>query len=367
MLDRGAPLPSLTSLRWFAASIVFLRHGQELLAAGSETLQGRYARVADQGPTGVSFFFILSGFVLAWSRRPADTAREFYRRRFARIAPAYWVACLLAFGSVVLIDGKGEIWKSLFPLTFLQSWVPDSSVYYGGTPVAWSLSTEVAFYAAFPLLIGPLMRLDRRALKRILGVVIAVSIVTPLAIGSGEHNTGAAFWAIYINPTYRILEFVAGICLCALLLCGQRVRVTPPAAAAVAVAAYLAAGTAPVDAMWVAVTLIPFCLLIFVCAQSDSDGRRGLLHHAWLLRLGQWSFAFYLLHHLVIVQVARLDDELPAGDVPLVLLVLAAYVVATIAAYLLFRIVERPLEQRIRGTALRRDRVLGEEPAGAAR
>lgn len=45
---------------------------------------------------GVSFFFILSGFVLVWSFRSSDTPGEFYRRRFARIVPAYVAMCVVA-------------------------------------------------------------------------------------------------------------------------------------------------------------------------------------------------------------------------------------------------------------------------------
>ena len=67
-------LDSLTSLRWFAASAVFLRHAGVQLGLGP------------QGATGVSFFFILSGFVLSRATSGPPDARAFYRRRAARIA-----------------------------------------------------------------------------------------------------------------------------------------------------------------------------------------------------------------------------------------------------------------------------------------
>ena len=82
-------LDALTSLRWFAAFAVLLRHvGQTNAFPAFVTRHG-----LNQGVIGVSFFFVLSGFVLTWSRSDNDTSAAFYQRRFARLYPAYAVAC----------------------------------------------------------------------------------------------------------------------------------------------------------------------------------------------------------------------------------------------------------------------------------
>ena len=98
----------------------------------------------------------------------------------------------------------------------------------------------------------------------------------------------------------------------------------------------------------VAVTIIPFCLLIFVCAQADLSGKWTGLRHRRLIKLGQWSFAFYLVHQLVLrvleIHVpAPLDSS--SGRLALALL---GYAAATAIAYALFRLVEEPWERRIR-------------------
>jgi peptidoglycan/LPS O-acetylase OafA/YrhL len=49
------------------------------------------------GYSAVSFFFILSGFVLAWSMTPETTRGTSYRRRLARIYPAYLVMLGIAY------------------------------------------------------------------------------------------------------------------------------------------------------------------------------------------------------------------------------------------------------------------------------
>lgn len=77
---RVARLDSLTGLRIFAAAMVFARHvsGRGDLDNSEGTLN-----LLSSGLVGVSFFYIVSGFVLTWTARPGDRPREFHQRRFA--------------------------------------------------------------------------------------------------------------------------------------------------------------------------------------------------------------------------------------------------------------------------------------------
>ena len=100
-------LPSLTALRAVAALLVFGFHAVGLLAMFGRGHLGRAAgKLFASGPTGVSFFFLLSGFVLTWSHRgDAGTSRRplpgaattFWRQRAARILPAYFAAWILGY------------------------------------------------------------------------------------------------------------------------------------------------------------------------------------------------------------------------------------------------------------------------------
>jgi len=109
--DSGSRLPSLTGLRFLAALSVFLFHSS--LASSPIPPNGPVTPFADQGfahgyaavlghagPLGVSFFFVLSGFVLTWSSRPGEPARAFLRRRVVKIYPNHvvmWAVALLLF------------------------------------------------------------------------------------------------------------------------------------------------------------------------------------------------------------------------------------------------------------------------------
>lgn len=106
-------LDSLTALRWFAALAVFGRHSVRPV--------GFLQHLIPQGATAVSFFFVLSGFVLAWSWRDGDTARGFYRRRAARVYPAYVVAVVLGLVvAAVVRPWPTDAWPAV--LALVQAW-----------------------------------------------------------------------------------------------------------------------------------------------------------------------------------------------------------------------------------------------------
>lgn len=330
-------LPSLTSLRWFAATAVFLRHA---------SIQ---AHIGTQGATGVSFFFILSGFVLAWSFRPHQSARHFFARRVARIYPSYAVVTLVViplYFVVGRLSGANEAVLGIFTLTLLQSWVPDPAVYFAGNSVSWSLADEAFFYVLFPALILGIGRISKRArgggsLILLVAILAAVGIAVPAVLQpSGE--SGLAFWFIYINPSFRVVEFALGICLALLVRQGRLPRLPLGPCVALALAAYMLAGVVPMWAMWSATTLIPYSLLIVAAVQADLAGRtNAVLGSALLLRLGTWSYAFYLVHEAVITVIRSAGNKLGL-PLPVAAVALSSYVIAIGASALVYIRIEQP-------------------------
>lgn len=352
--DRSVRLPSLTSLRWFAAFIVFGTHVFPLIQGSS--LEAAYARVGQHGAVGVSFFFVLSGFVLAWTYRSGDSARAFYQRRFARIAPAYWVTSVLAFVVIAGVESDltvSRVSRAAFSFVALQSWVPDARVYLGGNPVGWSLSDEVFFYALFPLVILAAVRMSPRGLLLCAGsLVFFTAVVAPLVLAPETASSGFRIWALKISPIVRISEFVIGMALALLLRSGVRVpqlRVLTSAAVVLSVLAYVAAGWVPTYLAIGSLTLVPFSLLIVCFAQRDLLGETGWLHSRWLVVLGQWSFCFYLVHQLVIRVIAD-EVTISGGAAARLVYVAAALILGIGLSAALYRFVEHPFERRLRGT-----------------
>lgn len=339
-------LDSLTGLRFFAAFVVFLSHAGQLL---TDPQRKWVDIIGAQGFVGVSFFYILSGFVLTWSHREGDLATAFYRRRFARIVPAYWVCLVLGVFIVGYLSGdsRGSVIEASPSILGLQAWVPVDSIYYAGNAVGWSISCEIFFYALFPLLIAATR--SRGILIGLAASTAATLLVTPLALRPSIDFHGVAFWAVYVFPVQRLAEFTLGIGLAAAMRQGWRSPVPLPGAVAVSAVAYFVAGVVPFWAAVTLVTAIPFTLLIATAASADLAGRTSVFRKRRLVILGEWSYSFYLIHLLVVLCVqsamARVHT-LPDGSRPLFLVI--ALLVSVGASGCLYRIVEHPMERRFR-------------------
>jgi peptidoglycan/LPS O-acetylase OafA/YrhL len=146
-------LNALTGLRCFAAINIVLFH------FSNPNWFGWFAPVVNAGFASVSFFILLSGFVLAYNY--AGRARlgeldkgRFWEARFTRLYPIYFLSLLLSWRVIpaeYAAHSHGMFWTgmALTPL-LLQGWIPEIATFLN-TP-AWTMSAEAAYYMAFPWL-----------------------------------------------------------------------------------------------------------------------------------------------------------------------------------------------------------------------
>jgi peptidoglycan/LPS O-acetylase OafA/YrhL len=319
-------------------------------------------RVFGQGAVGVSFFFILSGFVLAWSARAGDTPRRFWQRRFAKVYPNHFVTWVPAL-AVAILAGTTITVPIVFTNLFLvHAWVPDIKVFYGMNSVSWSLACEAFFYLLFPLVFAGLRRLPERALWPSTTATMAVIWLIPVAVRILPDDMH--YWAIWVFPVARLPEFVLGILLARVVRAGLWPNVGTAPFVVLAIGGYIASAWLPFGFRIVAGTAIPLALLIAAVAVADLKGRPFPLRARWAVWLGEVSYAFYLLHLLGLRLVARVAgaDHSIAVEVALVLVTLGA---AVFGSWLLYIWVERP-GMRIFGPRRRTD-VLSPEPVSAGR
>jgi peptidoglycan/LPS O-acetylase OafA/YrhL len=332
-------------LRFVAALLVFANHVGDVAFPGRDDGAATWFAV---GRVGVSFFFILSGFVLTWSGA-ADVGRGTYVwRRLARIAPNHLLTWFVAVSAAVVVGASLSTRGAVLSLPLLQAWVPSSAVHFSVNPVAWSLSCELFFYATFPFMLPSLRRLGPAGRRLAVGAAVTATVAVPV-IASRTLSAETASWAVYILPLTRSFEFVLGVLLALELRAGRmpRVRVTP--AVVLVVVAVAAATALPPLYRPAAVTVVPFAMLIVAAAQRDLVGRGGWMAAPGLVRLGEWSFAFYLVHR---VGIAAVDRTIGFAGRPLPVAVALAWValgVAIALAALLYALVERPAERWLRG------------------
>lgn len=201
-------LPSLTGLRWLAAFGVFIGHAYPTAA------------FIPLAMASVSFFFVLSGFVLTWSARQDDTRTAFWRRRFFKVFPNHvvtWASMLVVIAVTGVATAPGfadddtsQGLPALTNLLLVHTWLPVRELIFSANPVSWSLAAELAFYLLFPLLFPVVARVRAALLPALLVGVIALIWLVPLVsmtltgppVAEGQLDEPMLrFWFVYYFPS----------------------------------------------------------------------------------------------------------------------------------------------------------------------
>lgn len=230
-------LKSLTSIRFLAAFHVLLYHQAIFLDPLVPESLSFLRSYLHTGYVGVNLFFVLSGFILAYTyldpdRPPSIERRKFWVARIARIYPLYLVAMMLVAPLVILhfLDtnplglGTAKIGTSgLTALLLAQAWVPRLRGVWN--PPGWTLSVEAFYYLSFPVAAAVLWRLSRRRAKVALAVVWLIGLLPPLtawlflpasvthAPATGVLPHSDLVLLIVSAPILRLPEFLFGILL----------------------------------------------------------------------------------------------------------------------------------------------------------
>jgi peptidoglycan/LPS O-acetylase OafA/YrhL len=220
---RKEKLPALTGLRAFAAlNIVFFHFS-------NPKWFGPFAPIVDNGYTSVSFFLLLSGFVLAYNysdraQHGQLSAKNFWVARLSRLYPIYLFALLISTG--MLLDEwharpHGQFaWGVVLTPLLMQGWSPSLSTFWN-TP-AWTMCTEAFFYLIFPLVI--LWKRPKR-LGALVGVLVCLWCLGMLMpslymhfhpdgdLHPGRYTDGFWMRALKFSPPPHVPAFLFGIVL----------------------------------------------------------------------------------------------------------------------------------------------------------
>ena len=229
-------MPALTGIRFLAVLHIFCFHLWTLydMEKGPEAanlLQGM-GRLPDgvltylsNGWMSTSFFFLLSGFILAylyWGKDGQLTVprKKFWLTRAARIYPIHILLLLLTFGSAGYhlangVDPVTLVASAVATLTLVQAWFPHFVPMWSWP--TWTISALVFLYAVMPFILQPLAKLSRREAVIMLCALPVVSLV-PTVVYAFFFPAGTEpqqFWQIFIGstPVFWLAHFVAGILL----------------------------------------------------------------------------------------------------------------------------------------------------------
>jgi peptidoglycan/LPS O-acetylase OafA/YrhL len=314
----------IDAVRFVAALWVAFGHGASLplkqLLANAGTF-GKVIAAANGvtycGPAAVMVFFVVSGLCihLPYVGAQKVPVAEFYVRRFVRIGGPLLVVLLLA-----------QLWPN-----------PAGEA----KEVLWSVYCELAYYTMYPLLFAWIR-------KGALPKLIALSTLVAVALNCLHWN--------YLRPRdFGELTFLMGYpawllgCLLAESVSKARVPTLKRSiwwwrgsAWVYSVVAMLLVYHLPVKVGYMA-SLLPFAFFCFFWLRAELARFRSRPPFQWLEAAGKWSFSLYLVHKIVLVQMAESPPNLPL----LVnwLLQLAGMLGLS---YLFFLLVERPCHRAAR-------------------
>ena len=341
-------VPALTSLRFLAALWVFIFH---LRIWHGPIAFGPLDKLMHAGPVGMTFFFVLSGFILALASEgtnPLDDFRGYAARRFARIYPIYLftiVSCWVLNGFAADLGEKplrSAAAHGIADLTLTNAWFPQLFIGGHGRDGTWSLSAEAFFYVLFPLILHHARGMSDRALtggvRWTLGLMVFFSILGKYI---QPDPTGAQFVIFYSIPIFRLPEFVAGVFAGVLAM---RATITPLTGRQlswwlIAIVAYFAVFAKSLPFVAHGLFAIPFLLAVFTYfARTSESPAVRIFSSPVFVFLGEASFALYLVQ-LVTIPWFRANSM----GLGLYTAIGICFVVTLVLACLVHLLVERPM------------------------
>jgi peptidoglycan/LPS O-acetylase OafA/YrhL len=359
-------------MRFVAAAAVFVFHVDTFLTENPTRFP--------LGATAVSFFFVLSGYILTWvyhdrlRGKPlfGSEVGRFLKTRWARLWPLHLVCLGLAIGlSPFFHFSEGWTGPNTLPslvanVLMLHAWIPVDMWFLDFNSVSWSISTELFFYLMFPLLFAG---------RRHFWLVLAATLALCLSIhqfmprlaelpNMEWFSLGAVFVAFPPNHLWQF-SLGMGLCLLRLRLHGRHAPAVRGARRYVrdSLTESAALGTIPLmyflvasRAEQIAEPLVPagFNLEVLI-RMSGLVPAFGIVIYTFGVTRGFWSwvvgnrfsvwlgdisFAFYMVHQIILLVLV----QRPFHNTEWILL---SFVLSVVMSGLLFAVVEMPMKSAI--------------------
>jgi exopolysaccharide production protein ExoZ len=330
---------SIKYLRFIAAVMVVLFHATQSLHHdfGSEALP-RFL----QGARGVDIFFVISGFIIVYvSRNATYDGWTFLIRRFARVAPPYYLASavmlVVALIAPQILKSTTLTWPHTIASFLFIPWDnPETASAFPLLQVGWTLNAEMQFYAIFAAVFFLPSGLRAMAASCVIFAIVLLGLLV-----NPENQTLAA----WTNPI--LIEFIFGMAIALLwekgLIRGWYVLGW----------AICALGTVLILSLPIVIEGLDTSLVFLMAGLPAAMIVYGLLivekaltirDIPWLGLLGDASYALYIWHFFVLGAVRVFwkytDFEGVVNDIMFICAVLATSITMSTFAYLWL---ERPL------------------------
>lgn len=299
-------LSSLTALRGIAAMVVVVYHFSKIVL-DDELLPAAQSSFVQKGYLMVDFFFILSGFIMAyvygaqfeekWSKA---AFKPFMRARFARLYPLHLFTlgwCLLLkialtlSGAMALLSANFQAVYNLkvLPahLLLLNAFVPQAFLAFN-VP-SWSISAEWYTYLLFPLLVWAFARIGW-GWKSILTVFLYLAYWGIIQMSGRNQDLNIVIGG-------GMLRCLVGFCIGMVVYAGfLRIRMTYYLKHS---GWFAAAGVLTIAGMHFGISDIFLTALfpaLLLSAALNTGTLARLFDCGFFQKIGTWSYSIYMVH-----------------------------------------------------------------------
>jgi peptidoglycan/LPS O-acetylase OafA/YrhL len=372
-------MPALTGIRFFAILHIFCFHlwtlydmekqpGVENLLRDMSNLPAGLLTYLSNGWMSTSFFFLLSGFILAYLYWGADgkitvPKKTFWLARATRIYPIHILLVLVSFlgAGYHLSNGVSPstlVASAMATLVLVQAWFPDFVPLWSWP--TWTISALVFLYGVMPFLMPMLARLSRRNASILLCSLPLISLI-PTAVYALYFPAGTEpqqFWQIFIGstPIFWLAHFVAGMLLTKVFALSKYNAVISPvkkswfawgdiALVAVIVIACVPGIEEPFKYFLRHGLLMPLYMIIIVDLAQGKGVAARFFSLPWMGFLGETGFSIFIWQNFVMMVCWMMIMLNPnAGDHQFLGAVVATIALAIFSTYLL----EQPFAKWLR-------------------
>ena len=325
----------LNTLRFIAAFLVVLHHAESLRKDHELKNHLRDFGLFQNGAHAVSFFFVLSGFLITYlllKEREVKhdiSIKQFYIKRIFRIWPLYFLMVIIG----AVIQPYFIEWFDIpyeMPYTIGETWyyfiffVPGMVNYFFGSNLLeplWSIGVEEVFY----LIWAPLFKwLKRHVLKLLLGVIAFKLILISI-------NT---YWTLpgVLSYLIRIHQFeamaIGGLGAYLVFNYGKQINNSRIYSVPVQIGLYalilvfIVFGANIHAQIWwfffehpIVSAIIPNALFLYlIIGVSVVDKNLFTLENRVFSYLGEISYGIYMFHLLILSQIIELLKGFVAGS-----------------------------------------------------
>lgn len=311
-------IKSLDGVRGFAALSVMFFHFSHIYVLQGNPLKNLIQKISIFGQTGVTLFFVLSGFlitrILLNAKNESQFFSNFYLKRTIRIFPLYYLFLVIYYLVVPIITNSNvaHLYQQIYYWVYLQNFAITFNWDAIGPNHYWSLGVEEHFYLFWPLIV---YYLPIKKIQNVIFLLIGVSIllrVILLRLGYPVfYFTFTNLDALSLGALLAIQEKKFGL----LSFSAKKFGIVLLILIVPTVLLWVGTEGKGLDIIQTVkpflLSLIYYCFIGMIIAKDEAKITSAIFKNGFILYTGKISYGLYVYHPLIYfiyAKYSRIDN-----------------------------------------------------------